>query len=127
MTTRMTRGLAVALLTLTGAAVAGPAVAAVPQGAPVASTVCADSCDQSSVFSEVYKDRTILITADDGESSLCDHVLIDGVALSVHRLAGGGYYSLVNAYQSFPTLRATAEAAVDSLHGAGLNPTPCTD
>ncbi|WP_230210999.1 tyrosinase cofactor [Streptomyces kaniharaensis] len=105
---------------------AGPAVATT-QGAPAASMECAGSCHRSPVFSEVYKGRAILITADDGKSSLCDHVLIDGVALSVHRLADGGYYSLVNAYQSFPTLRATAEAAVDSLGGARLLPAPCAD
>ncbi|KJS53566.1 hypothetical protein VM98_24375 [Streptomyces rubellomurinus subsp. indigoferus] len=114
----MTKGLLVALLTLTGAAVAGPASAAA-QGAPAASA-------KSPVFSEVYKDRVILIIADDGKSSLCDHVFIDGVALPVHRLAGGGYNSPVNAYQSFPTLRATAEAAADFLAGARLNPSSCT-
>lgn len=46
---------------------------------------------------------------------------IDGRPLHVMRRADGGYLSVVNHYESFPTALATARAAVDDLGGAQLS------
>ncbi|MGW1819037.1 tyrosinase family oxidase copper chaperone [Streptomyces sp. NPDC002125] len=46
---------------------------------------------------------------------------IDGRALHVMRRADGTYLSTVNHYESFPTLRETARAAVDELGTAQLS------
>lgn len=53
-------------------------------------------------------------------------VRIDGRPLHVMRRADGTYLSLVNHYESFPTLRDVARAAVDELRGAQLSLTPMT-
>ncbi|WP_432124420.1 tyrosinase family oxidase copper chaperone [Streptomyces sp. C10-9-1] len=51
-------------------------------------------------------------------------VRIDGRPLQVMRRADGSYLSMVNHYESFPTLRGVARAAVDELAGAQLSLTP---
>lgn len=53
-------------------------------------------------------------------------VRIDGRPLHVMRRADGSYLSLVNHYESFPTLRDVARAAVDELGDAQLSLTPMT-
>ncbi|MCM2389196.1 tyrosinase cofactor [Streptomyces albipurpureus] len=53
-------------------------------------------------------------------------VRIDGRPLHVMRRADGSYLSLVNHYESFPTLREVARAAVDELGAAQLASTPPT-
>lgn len=50
-------------------------------------------------------------------------VFIDGRPLHVMRCANGGYLSVVNHYESFPTLLAVARAAVDDLGPAQLSRT----
>ncbi|WP_256096929.1 tyrosinase cofactor [Streptomyces agglomeratus] len=51
-------------------------------------------------------------------------VRIDGRPLHVMRRADGSYLSLVNHYQSFPTLLDAARAAVDELGDAQLSASP---
>ncbi|MFF0446827.1 tyrosinase family oxidase copper chaperone [Streptomyces sp. NPDC004609] len=51
-------------------------------------------------------------------------VRIDGRPLHIMRRADGGYLSLVNHYESFPTLREVARAAVDELGAAQLSMSP---
>ncbi|MEV6395127.1 tyrosinase family oxidase copper chaperone [Streptomyces sp. NPDC051907] len=51
-------------------------------------------------------------------------VRIDGRPLHVMRRADGSYLSLVNHYESFPTLLDVARAAVDELGDAQLSMTP---
>ncbi|MFJ4922887.1 tyrosinase family oxidase copper chaperone [Streptomyces sp. NPDC088725] len=48
-------------------------------------------------------------------------VRIDGRPLRVMRRADGSYLSVVNHYESFPTLLEAARAAVDDLGGAQLS------
>ncbi|WP_030904653.1 tyrosinase family oxidase copper chaperone [Streptomyces sp. NRRL F-5126] len=50
-----------------------------------------------------------------------DDVLVDGRPLKLMRRADGGWMSVVNHYESFPTPLAAARAAVDDLHGARLS------
>ncbi|MQS35403.1 tyrosinase family oxidase copper chaperone [Streptomyces katsurahamanus] len=47
-------------------------------------------------------------------------VRIDGRPLEVMRRSDGGYLSVVNHYESFPTLREAARAAVEELGSARL-------
>ncbi|MET4925228.1 tyrosinase family oxidase copper chaperone, partial [Streptomyces sp. PSRA5] len=47
-------------------------------------------------------------------------VRIDGRPLHVMRRADGSYVSVVNHFESFPTVLATARAAVDDLGGTQL-------
>ncbi|MEU1128254.1 tyrosinase family oxidase copper chaperone, partial [Streptomyces sp. NPDC005899] len=47
---------------------------------------------------------------------------IDGRPLHVMRRADGSFLSTVNHYESFPTLLATARAAVDEIGAAQLSP-----
>lgn len=63
-------------------------------------------------FDEMYGGRHIRGTA--------DGVRIDGRPLHLMRRADGGYVSVVNHFESFPTALATARAAVDDLGGAQL-------
>ncbi|WP_344488707.1 tyrosinase family oxidase copper chaperone [Streptomyces enissocaesilis] len=51
-------------------------------------------------------------------------VRIDGRPLHVMRRADGSYLSVVNHYESFPTLLAAARAAVDELGDAQLSVSP---
>ncbi|MEU0134636.1 tyrosinase family oxidase copper chaperone [Streptomyces sp. NPDC006296] len=83
-------------------------------------------------FSELYKGREIRGTATavvaagapphDAETvpAPAADVSIDGRTLHVMRRADGSYLSTVNHYESFPTLRETARAAVDALGTARL-------
>jgi hypothetical protein len=76
-------------------------------------------------FSETYRGRhieggaTVLVPAGGARSATAAvptfEVRVDGRPLTVMRRADGGYLSLVNHYESFPTLRAAARAAVDDL------------
>lgn len=64
------------------------------------------------VFDEMYGGRHIQGTA--------SGVRIDGRPLHLMRRADGGYVSVVNHFESFPTALATARAAVDDLGGTQL-------
>ncbi|ANW18402.1 tyrosinase family oxidase copper chaperone [Streptomyces clavuligerus] len=84
-------------------------------------------------FAEVYRGRRIeggtnaLVPAGGGDggparSAPSAEVRIDGRPLPVLRRADGSYLSTMHHYESFPTLRALARAAVDELgpHGPAL-------
>ncbi|MFD6989972.1 tyrosinase family oxidase copper chaperone [Streptomyces sp. NPDC059943] len=73
----------------------------------------AEPAEPIELFDEMYGGRHIQGT-DAG-------VRIDGRPLHVMRRADGGYLSVVNHYESFPTALATARAAVDDLGGAQLS------
>jgi hypothetical protein len=55
-----------------------------------------------------------------GVETLMSAVSIDGRPLHVMRYPDGRFTSVMNHFQTFPTLRDTANAAVDSLRGANL-------
>ncbi|MFE5855734.1 tyrosinase family oxidase copper chaperone [Streptomyces sp. NPDC056500] len=87
-------------------------------------------------FAEVYRGRhiegtaTVMVpVAADGRARAVPvavpsvEVRIDGRPLHVMRRADGSYLSLVNHYESFPTLRDVARAAVDDLGPAQLSST----
>lgn len=67
------------------------------------------------VIDEMYRGRQITVAGETQE------VRIDGRPLRVMRRADGSYLSVVNHYESFPTLLDTARAAVDDLRGAQLS------
>ncbi|WP_041994460.1 MULTISPECIES: tyrosinase family oxidase copper chaperone [unclassified Streptomyces] len=67
------------------------------------------------VIDEMYQGRQITVVFETPE------VRIDGRPLHVMRRADGSYLSVVNHYESFPTLLETARAAVDDLRGARLS------
>ncbi|MFE0423212.1 tyrosinase family oxidase copper chaperone [Streptomyces sp. NPDC058953] len=84
-------------------------------------------------FAEVYRGRriegsaTVLVPAhghgggpEEKTAPPTIEVRIDGRPLHIMRRADGSYLSLVNHYESFPTLRETARAAVDELGSAQL-------
>ncbi|MFE6132460.1 tyrosinase family oxidase copper chaperone [Streptomyces sp. NPDC056437] len=89
-------------------------------------------------FTEMYRGRRIegtaayMVPAADsgGEVSAAAkglpsvEVRIDGRPLHVMRRADGSYLSLVNHYESFPTLRDVARAAVDELGAEQLAQSP---
>jgi hypothetical protein len=90
-------------------------------------------------FAEVYRGRhiegsaTVLVPAGAGAGAgggpggppwPSVEVRIDGRPLRITRRADGSYLSLVNHYESFPTLREVARAAVDELGPAQLVPAP---
>ncbi|WP_374986537.1 tyrosinase family oxidase copper chaperone [Streptomyces fradiae] len=70
-------------------------------------------------FAETYRGRRI-----EGrpvaESAGGFEVLVDGRPLHLMRCADGGYLSLVNHYEAYPTALAATQAAVDELGGAVL-------
>ncbi|MFE4449392.1 tyrosinase family oxidase copper chaperone [Streptomyces sp. NPDC056796] len=84
-------------------------------------------------FSELYKGREIRGTttavvpagaqpyADDALAAPGIDVSVDGRPLHVMRRADGTYLSTVNHYESFPTLRGAARAAVDELGTSQLS------
>ncbi|MFI1827273.1 tyrosinase family oxidase copper chaperone [Streptomyces sp. NPDC020412] len=93
--------------------------------------------DATERFAETYRGRriegsaTVLVparrAAGTARASAVEHtveVRIDGRPLHVMRRADGSYLSAVNHYESFPTLRAAARAAVDDLGTALLAETP---
>ncbi|MEU5398627.1 tyrosinase family oxidase copper chaperone [Streptomyces sp. NPDC005963] len=88
-------------------------------------------------FAEVYRGRhiegtaTVMVPVDGDDRARAVpvavpsvEVRIDGRPLHVMRRADGSYLSLVNHYESFPTLRDVARAAVDDLGPAQLAATP---
>ncbi len=86
-------------------------------------------------FSEMYRGRLIEGTAPSGRVSPLaalaktdtrhpPEVRVDGRPLHLMRCANGGYMSVVNHYESFPTPLDAARAAVDDLGPAQLSRTP---
>ncbi|MFI1398398.1 tyrosinase family oxidase copper chaperone [Streptomyces sp. NPDC020681] len=84
-------------------------------------------------FAEMYRGRhiegaaTVMVPAGRSAASAGPpsvEVRIDGRPLQVMRRADGSYLSLVNHYESFPTLRDVARAAVDDLGMAQLAMSP---
>lgn len=81
-------------------------------------------------FAEMYRGREIRGTATGTRAVAAvaaaaepgADVRIDGRPLHIMRRADGSYLSAVNHYESFPTLVATARAAVDELGAAQLPP-----
>ncbi len=74
-------------------------------------------------FDETYKGRRIRSTAIRTRSSATTSaptVYVDDMPLHVMVDGDGKYTSIVNHYQSFDSLRETAQAAVDELGGAQL-------
>ncbi|MEU0160584.1 tyrosinase family oxidase copper chaperone [Streptomyces sp. NPDC006261] len=81
-------------------------------------------------FAEMYRGReirgsvTVLVPAGQaggaGQGEPVTEIRIDGRPLHVMRRADGTYLSDVTHYESFPTLRETARAAVDELGTARL-------
>ncbi|MEU3630448.1 tyrosinase cofactor [Streptomyces fradiae] len=70
-------------------------------------------------FAETYRGRRIEgrpVAASAGGFE----VLVDGRPLHLMRCADGGYLSLVNHYEAYPTALAATRAAVDELGGAVL-------
>ena len=116
------------LSAMAGGLAAGPAVASPGLGStaspasPAEQGTAAKGCKVSAHF-EFYQERRILILDRcSTEPVLRRAVYIDQYPLTVYRADDGTYYSPVNAYESFPTLLATARAAVDTL-GPDGNPT----
>ncbi|MEU1531200.1 tyrosinase family oxidase copper chaperone [Streptomyces fagopyri] len=71
-------------------------------------------------FDEMYHGRHILgaRTGAGGRAAVGGgewHVTVDGRPLHLMRRADGSYLSMVDHYQSYPTARAAARAAVDEL------------
>jgi len=104
----------------------GPGTAAAPAkgpGHPAAGT---------EEFAEMYRGReirgsvSVLVpaggpgAAEGGATEPVTEIRIDGRPLHVMRRADGTYLSDVTHYESFPTLRETARAAVDELGTARL-------
>lgn len=81
--------------------------------APASGGAAADGPPPAERFDEMYGGRHIQGTEAD--------VRIDGRPLHLMRRADGGYVSVVNHFESFPTARATARAAVDDLGGTQLS------
>ncbi|MER6913682.1 tyrosinase family oxidase copper chaperone [Streptomyces sp. NPDC000594] len=85
-------------------------------------------------FAEIYRGRrieggtTVLVPAGGGPGAArgapSAEVRIDGRPLPVLRRADGSYLSAVDHYESHPTLRALARAAVDELGPQRLALTP---
>lgn len=73
-----------------------------------------------------YKDRRITLVPTEariaGARSVMSAVFIDGRPLHVMRYPNGEYSSVMNHFETFPTLRDTAQAAVEALNGANLAP-----
>ncbi|WP_250302554.1 tyrosinase cofactor [Streptomyces sp. NBC_01387] len=69
------------------------------------------------VFDEMYRGRRIRGV----ESAGGVEITVDGRPLHVMRRADGGYLSMVNHYESFPTPLAVARGAVDELGTAQLS------
>ncbi|MEU5979837.1 tyrosinase family oxidase copper chaperone [Streptomyces sp. NPDC047315] len=123
-----------------GATAAG--VAGAPPATPADPAAPADpAVPVAERFAETYQGRriegsaTVLVPASRSTgvapASAAGHaaehtveVRIDGRPLHVMRRADGSYLSAVNHYESFPTLRAAARAAVDDLGTARLSQTP---
>ncbi|MEU1280179.1 tyrosinase family oxidase copper chaperone [Streptomyces sp. NPDC005805] len=132
---------------LTAGAIAGTAGALAPlllrrEGAPGRPQAPGGTPHSLERFAETYRGRhiqgsaTVMVPAaadgvrgTDAETRAragvpSVEVRIDGRPLHVMRRADGSYLSLVNHYESFPTLREVARAAVDELGDAQLSLTP---
>ncbi|WP_240111425.1 tyrosinase cofactor [Streptomyces sp. MUM 203J] len=72
-------------------------------------------------FDEMYRGRRIQGRTVSAYDSECE-VLVDGRPLHLMRCANGGYLSLVDHYQSYPTPLEATRAAVDELGAARLSP-----
>nr|CAI59988.1 putative tyrosinase co-factor protein [Streptomyces tenjimariensis] len=72
-------------------------------------------------FDEMYRGRRIQGRTVSAYDSECE-VLVDGRPLHLMRCANGGYLSLVDHYQSYPTPLEATRAAVDELGSARLAP-----
>ncbi len=115
---RMLQGAAVAFTAAAGTVVLGVTG---PAGAPATAAGPEGSDD----FDEVYRSRRIQGRPATGGGHHHDAgytVLIDGRELHMMRNADGTWISVVNHYQTYPTPRALARAAVNELQGAALVP-----
>ncbi|MEW2069451.1 tyrosinase family oxidase copper chaperone [Streptomyces sp. NPDC007346] len=122
----------------TAAAVTGTAAVLLPLRDPEPNTASAPakgpgrSTPGTEEFAEMYRGReirgsvTVLVPAGGPggagapEAEPAIEIRIDGRPLHVMRRADGTYLSDVTHYESFPTLRETARAAVDELGTARL-------
>ncbi|OKK02770.1 hypothetical protein AMK26_24655 [Streptomyces sp. CB03234] len=103
-----------ALFTLTVTAFTGGSLA------HVATTPSAGAARRSTGESdEMYRGRHIQVRPVAGSRF---DVRVDGRPLHLMRCADGGYLTLVDHYQSYPTPLAAARAAVDELGSAQLAP-----
>ncbi|MFJ9517935.1 tyrosinase cofactor [Kitasatospora sp. NPDC101801] len=122
---RMLQGAAVALTVAAGTAVLGVV-------GPAGGSATAADPGASDTFDEVFHGRRIQGrpvadggghhhgTTGAGGTGYAVH--IDGEELHMMRNADGTWISVVNHYQTFPTPRALARAAVTDLQGATLVP-----
>ena len=104
---------ALRLAVLAAAAVGAPTVVSRLVHAPPA------AADDGSVFDEILAGRRIRGRLELRGGRLVPVLYIDGVELHIMR-GRDGYTSSVNHYQSYPTARRAARAAVRSLNGARL-------
>ncbi|MER5867219.1 tyrosinase cofactor [Kitasatospora sp. NPDC002040] len=122
---RMLQGAAVALTAAAGTAVLGIA-------GPTGKSANAADPGASDTFDEVFQGRRIQgrPVADGGghhhgttgAGGTGYSVRVDGEELHMMRNADGSWISVVNHYQTFPTPRSLARAAVTDLQGATLVP-----
>ncbi|MGW6917307.1 apotyrosinase chaperone MelC1 [Kitasatospora sp. NPDC054939] len=127
---RMLQGAAVALTAAAGTVVLGVA-------GPTGKSATAADPGASDTFDEVFRGRRIQgrpVGADEPGAGGHHHgttgsgggtgyqVRIDGEELHMMRNADGTWISVVNHYQTYPTPRALARAAVNELQGAELVP-----
>jgi hypothetical protein len=86
------------------------------------------AADDAERFDEIYEGRRIKgvgVARSGADTSTPEPQLsIDGVDLHTMTNADGTYVTALNHYQSFPTLREAAQAAVDDLQGTALKPMP---
>ncbi|MEU9128516.1 tyrosinase cofactor [Kitasatospora sp. NPDC048540] len=118
---RMLQGAGVALTAAVGAIVLGAT-------GPADSPAAAADPGAGDRFDEQYRGRRITGAPTAGAAGGAHHhdtgyaVQIDGRELHMMRNADGTWISVINHYQTHPTPRALARAAVDDLQGADLAP-----
>ncbi|GHH67824.1 apotyrosinase chaperone MelC1 [Kitasatospora indigofera] len=115
---RMLQGAAVALTAAAGTVVLGVT-------GPAGGQATAAGPEASDEFDEVFKGRRIQgrpVQGGGHHHTAGYTVLVDGEELHMMRNADGTWISVVNHYQTFPTPRALARAAVQELQGATLVP-----
>ncbi|MFI6287033.1 tyrosinase family oxidase copper chaperone [Streptomyces sp. NPDC051018] len=137
-TSGVVAGTAGALVPLLGNGDQAPAVLPGEAGEPGPRAVKAGSPPELERFAEMYRGRhiqgtaTVMVPAGGAydprgvrpAAAPSVEVRIDGRPLHIMRRADGSYLSLVNHYESFPTLREVARAAVDELGAAQLSMSP---
>ncbi|OII69017.1 tyrosinase family oxidase copper chaperone [Streptomyces sp. CC77] len=96
-------------------------VAAAPRGGTPAPAPRRPRQRRHDGFDEMYRGRRIQGDPVAADAAECE-VLVDGRPLHLMRCAGGGYVSLVDHYQAYPTPLAATRAAVDELGAARLAP-----